>query len=66
MSFWFRDIITEGKPSRLALKNTPYYLNIAQKIPSIDLEEALSTYKNKNNTAVFTNNNNLGYYLAGL
>jgi hypothetical protein len=50
----------------LALKNTPYYLNIAQKIPSIDLEEALSIYKSKNNTTVFTNNNNLGYYLAGL
>jgi hypothetical protein len=41
-------------------------LNIAQKIPSIHLEEALYTYRNKNNTTIFTNNNNLGYYLAGL
>jgi len=64
MAFWFRDIIAEGK---LKLNNTlNYYLNIAQKIPSIHLEEALYTYRNKNNTTVFTNNNNLGYYLAGL
>ena len=67
MTLWFRDIISEGK---LKLKNTLYYyLNIAQKIPSIDLEEALSIYKDKNNTTVFepsATNNNLGYYLAGL
>ena len=67
MSLWFRDIISEGKPKLIVLKNTLYYyLNIAQKIPSSDLEEALSIYKNKNNITVFTNNNNLGYYLAGL
>ena len=50
----------------LKLNTLNYYLNIAQKIPSIHLEEALYTYRNKNNTTIFTNNNNLGYYLAGL
>ena len=64
MSLWFRDIIAEGKPK---LNHTLYYyLNIAQKIPSIDIEEALRNYKNNNNTTIFTNRNNLGYYLAGL
>jgi len=64
MSFWFRDIISEGK---LKLNNTLYYyLNIAQKIPSNEIEKVLQIYINNNNTTVFTNNNNLGYYLAGL
>ena len=66
MSFWFRDIIAEGK---LSLKNTilfNYNLNIARAIPVEDLEKSLNDYKIKNNTKVFKNNNNLGYYLAGL
>ena len=64
MSFWFRDIITEGK---LHFKNTLlYYLNTAKKIYSTDTEKTLQIYKNNNITTVFTNNNNLGYYLAGL
>ena len=64
MSFWFRDIIAEGK---LKLKNTLYYyLNIAQKIPSSEIGKALETYTYNNNTTVFTDNNKLGYYLAGL
>lgn len=64
MSFWFRDIISEGK---LKLKNTLYYyLKIAQKIPYEDIEKVLHIYTNNNSTTVFTNNNNLGYYLAGL
>jgi|UniRef100_A0A060QN72 hypothetical protein len=71
MAFWFRDIIAEGKLklNTIVLRTQQalnYYLNIAQKIPSIHLEEALYTYRNKNNTTIFTNNNNLGYYLAGL
>jgi len=64
MSFWFRDIIAEGK---LKLNNTLYYyLNIAQKIPSSEIGRALEIYTNNNNTTVFTDNNKLGYYLAGL
>jgi hypothetical protein len=41
-------------------------LNTAQKIPYVDIEKALHLYKTTNNYAVFTNNSNLGYYLAGL
>ena len=66
MSFWFRDIIAEGK---LNLKNKIlfyYNLNIARAIPVEDLEKSLNDYKVKNDIKVFKNNNNLGYYLAGL
>jgi len=66
MSFWFRDIIAEGK---LNLKNTILYyynLNIARAIPIEDLEKSLKNYKVNNNTEVFKYNENLGYYLAGL
>jgi len=66
MSFWWRDVIAEGT---LNLKNTilfNYNLNIARAIPVEDLEKSLNDYKVKNNIKVFKNNNNLGYYLAGL
>jgi len=64
MSLWFRDIIAEGKRK---VKNTLYYyLNIAQKISSGDVENALHTYKITNNSTVFSGNDNSGYYLAGL
>lgn len=62
MSFWFRDVISEGK---LKFQNTlSYYINTAQKIDPLDVKKALNTYKN--NTLIFTNKNDLGYYLAGL
>jgi hypothetical protein len=41
-------------------------LNIARAISVENLEKYLNDYKIKNNTEVFKNNNNLGYYLAGL
>jgi len=41
-------------------------LNIARAIPVEDLEKSLNDYKVKNNIKVFKNNDNLGYYLAGL
>ena len=65
MSLWFRDIIAEGTQK---LNNIlySYYLNIAKKISSADIEKSLNLYKTTNNSAVFTNNNNLGHYLAGL
>ena len=66
MSFWWRDVIAEGT---LNLKNTilfNYNLNIARAIPVEDLEKSLNDYKVKNDIKVFKNNNNLGYYLAGL
>jgi hypothetical protein len=43
-----------------------YYLNIARAISAENLEKSLNDYKVKNNIEVFKNNNNLGYYLAGL
>lgn len=41
-------------------------MNIARAISVENLEKYLNNYKIKNNTEVFKNNNNLGYYLAGL
>lgn len=43
-----------------------YNLNIARAIPIEELKKSLNDYKVKNNIKVFKNNNNLGYYLAGL
>ena len=65
MSLWFRDIIAEGKSK---FKNTLYYcyLYIAQIIPFSDIEKAKDTYNLTNDLTVFKNDNNLGYYLAGL
>jgi hypothetical protein len=41
-------------------------LNIARSISVENLEKYLNDYKLKNNIKVFKNNNNIGYYLAGL
>ncbi len=73
MSFWFRDIIAEGKVSLKNKRLFNYNLNIAKAIPAEDLEKPgenlekpLNDYKIKNNIKRFKDNNNLGYYLAGL
>jgi len=68
MSFWWRDVISEGT---LWLKRTIlsiYNLNIAKAIPTEDVEKARNIYKSNNNFyRLYTNNNNnFGYYLAGL
>ena len=66
MAFWWRDVIAEGT---LNLKNRilfNYNLNIARAIPIENLNKSLNDYKVNNNIEVFKNNNNLGYYLAGL
>ena len=60
MSFWFRDIISEG------IAKSFYRLNIAKAIPSEEINKALIDYKNTSNLAVYTNKEYLGYYLAGL
>ena len=60
MSFWFRDIISEG------IAKSFYRLNIAKAIPSEEINKALIYYKNTSNLAVYTNKEYLGYYLAGL
>jgi hypothetical protein len=65
MSFWWRDVISEGK---VLLKSTIlsiYNLNIAKAIPTEDVEKALNIYKAKNNSILLTKNN-FGHYLAGL
>ena len=66
MSFWWRDVIAEGIQNLKSKILYNYNLNIARAIPVENLEKFLNDYKIKNNTEVFKNNNNLGYYLAGL
>jgi hypothetical protein len=61
MSLWFRDIISEGKSSI-----TYYNLNIAKAISAEEINKVLMDYKNNHNISVFKDNDNLGYYLAGL
>lgn len=66
MSLWFKDVIAEGK---FHLKNTMlfiYNLIIARAIPIEEIEKSLNNYKANNNIKIFKNNDNLGYYLAGL
>lgn len=78
MSFWFRDIISEGKIklieyglnffSRLHPRSA--YLKIAKAVPIEDVKEALNIYTSKeeffNKYNIYKDKNNLGYYLAGL
>jgi hypothetical protein len=61
MSFWFRDIVSEGKP----ITNS-YILNIAKAISIDNLNEKLIHYKKNNNITIFHQDNDLGHYLAGL
>ena len=65
MSFWWRDVIAEGKMYLNRKIRFNYNLNVARAIPVENLEKWLNDYK-VNNNKVFENNNNLGYYLAGL
>ena len=65
MSFWWRDVIAEGKTWLKGTILSIYHLNIAKAIPIEDLEKALSIYNANNDTRLLTNNP-LGYYLAGL
>lgn len=60
MSFWFRDIISEGK--LLSTISSIYNLNITKAVPIKDIEKALYISNNSN----YKRYNNLGYYLAGL
>ena len=66
MSFWFRDIIAEGKLNLINTILFNYNLNITTTILVEDLEKSLNDYKVINNIKVFKNNKNLDYYLAGL
>ena len=66
MSFWWRDVIAEGRMYLNRKIRFYYNLKIARAIPVENLEKHLNDYKVKNNIKVFKNNNHLGYYLAGL
>ena len=66
MAFWWRDVIAEGTMYLNRKIRFYYNLNIARAIPVENLKKCLNDYKVKNNIKVFENNNNLGYYLAGL
>nr|YP_009945119.1 hypothetical protein [Monilinia laxa]QOE17483.1 hypothetical protein [Monilinia laxa] len=66
MSFWWRDVISEGK---MFFKSTILSIdnfNIAKSIPIKDIEKALNIYKANNNNSILFTKNNLGQYLAGL
>lgn len=78
MSFWFRDIISEGKIKLIeyglnffshTLEGSAY-LKIAKAVPIEDVKETLNIYTSKeeffNKYNVYKDKNNLGYYLAGL
>ena len=75
MSFWFRDIVSEGTVTSRLIQYTLnfFYLNTAKAIPIEDVKQALSTYKSnlrlypKRESSLYKKDkNSLGYYLAGL
>lgn len=82
MAFWFRDVISEGKILLTHIILYINNLNTAKAIPTEDVEQALNIYKantSARNTPSYpprgggtgwrlytNNNNNFGYYLAGL
>lgn len=76
MSFWWRDVISEGRVGlnrtilyiyNFNLAKTIYNLNTAKAIPSKDVEKALNKYRTKNiYSKIYADKRNLGYYLAGL
>ena len=53
MSFWWRDVIAEGKLNLVGKTLFNYNLNIAKAIPVEDLKKSLNDYKVKNNIEVF-------------
>lgn len=75
MSFWFRDIISEGTGTLRLIQYifNFFYLNTAKAIPIEEVKQALSTYNSKLHLNIRgeyslykKDKNSLGYYLAGL
>ena len=75
MSFWFRDIISEGAGTLWLIQYIFkfFYLNTARAIPIEDVKQALSTYNSnlhlyprRESSLYKEDKNSLGYYLAGL
>lgn len=75
MSFWFRDIISEGTGTLGLIQYIfkLFYLNTARAIPIEDVKQALSTYNSnlhlyprRESSLYNEDENSLGYYLAGL
>ena len=67
MAFWFRDVAAEGIVFLIGIVLRIYNIYIAKAIPREDVEQALIKYKeNINSFRLYINNNNFGYYLAGL
>jgi hypothetical protein len=67
MSFWFRDVISEGRAKSLLLKvvQSNYTLNLAKAIPKEEIKLVLDSYSKEINSFNFSKDQ-LGYYLAGL
>ena len=75
MSFWFRDIISEGTGILRLIQYIFkfFYLNTAKAIPIEDVKQALNTYNSnlhlyprRESSLYKGDKNSLGYYLAGL
>jgi hypothetical protein len=75
MSFWFRDIISEGTGTLRLIQYILnfFYLNTAKALPIEDIKQALSTYISnlhlnpRGGSFLYKKDkNSLGYYLAGL
>ena len=75
MSFWFRDIISEGTGTLRLIQYifNFFSINIAKAIPIEDVKQALSTYNSNlhlyrggESFLYKKDKNSLGYYLAGL
>nr|QBM09620.1 hypothetical protein [Dactylella sp.] len=68
MAFWFRDVAAEGIVFLIGIVLRIYNIYIAKAIPREDVEQALIKYKENINSfrLYINNNNNFGYYLAGL
>jgi hypothetical protein len=62
MSFWFRDVISEGRAKSLILKVvlSNYTLNIAKAIP-LEIKRVLDSYSKETNSFKYSKDQ-LGYY----
>ena len=66
MSFWWRDVISEGTLLLRSAILSSHNLTMAKAIPIKEIEEALNIYKANKAKNILITKNILGHYLAGL
>lgn len=66
MSFWWRDVISEGTQLLRSAILSSHNLTMAKAIPIKEIEEALNIYKANKAKNILITKNILGHYLAGL